>query len=308
MYCTRPHLSLILLSVCFQYRTSEAFSIASSPSAASQLKKDTKVAVNGDSTVHVVPPPLAPLYDVTLTTYMRLPVEQYVLIPMPLGSSLTKVENTQQLMDEDELQSTSTSPYGEEFELVVPTITFFNLSLQPIVYASVQPHANQVVISSDKCILRGSSFIERTKLNERFDFRVKTTLTWNDALSNVGYNGVESVQIDESIQQNQLSEACETTDADCSTINNSCSITASTSIDVDVNVPKPFSSIPKAILQRTGNAAMKLSMKYIQGNFVENLAKDYERWATDAEYRSYRSSLSSDKEGRSVDDVVGEDA
>eukprot|EP01082_Thalassiosira_pseudonana_P006500 g5859.t1 g5859 contig20:308625-310144(+) len=217
---------------------------------------------------------------------------------MPLGSSLTKVENTQQLMDEDELQSTSTSPYGEEFELVVPTITFFNLSLQPVVYASVQPHANQVVISSDKCILRGSSFIERTKLNERFDFRVKTTLTWNDALSNVGYNGVESVQIDESIQQNQLSEACETTDADCSTINNSCSITASTSIDVDVNVPKPFSSIPKAILQRTGNAAMKLSMKYIQGNFVENLAKDYERWATDAEYRSYRSSLSSDKEGR----------
>ena len=46
------------------------------------------------------------------------------------------------------------------------------------------------------------------------------------------------------------------------------------------------------MLERTGNAAMKLSMKYIQGNFVDNLAKDYEKWATDLEYRNYRASLS----------------
>ncbi|KAL7449610.1 hypothetical protein ACHAWC_001663, partial [Mediolabrus comicus] len=237
--------------------------------------KDTKVAVEGKSTALVIRPPLPPqsstslVDDVSLTNYMRLPVEQYVLIEMPLGSSLTKLDGN------------NNSSYNEtptEFELVVPEITFFNLTLQPVVLCTVQPMDDKVVISSNNCYLRGSPFIEKTRLNERFDFQVRTSLTWNDdddmqVLS-------KSSSADNNEQRNDDEEE------GCS------SITATTSIDVDVDVPRPFSSIPKFILQRTGNAAMKLSLKFIQANFVRNLANDYTKWCSDDEYRSYRASLS----------------
>jgi len=198
------------------------FSFPSSPTRI----KDTKVNVDGKATVLITPPP--PLqHNVTLTRYMHLPVEQYVLIPMPLGSSLTtRVRNDDDINDNNQKLSSNT-----EFELVVPTITFFGLSLTPVVYATVQPQANQVVISSNQCILRGSPFIEKVQLNDRFDFFVNTTLTWTDDTT---YNSTE------------------------------CSITAETCIKVDVDVPRPFNTIPKRIIERTGNAAMHISLKYIQ--------------------------------------------
>jgi len=259
--------------------------------------KDTKVAVEGKSTAPVIPPPLQSSSEcdgssndvVTLSNYMRLPVEQYVLIEMPLGSSLTKIDNNEVYK-------------GEEFELVVPEITFFNLTLQPVVLCTVQPMEDRVVIFSDNCYLRGSSFIEKTRLNERFDFRVSCTLTWCDeqnlVTADVSSGEYES-DAENGVRENKFrfrnKENSELDDkTDCSST--SSTITATTSIDVAVDVPRPFSSIPKFIVERTGNAAMKLSLKYIQANFVRNLANDYEKWSTDEEYRSYRASLLSKEE------------
>ncbi|KAL7509945.1 hypothetical protein ACHAXN_007589 [Cyclotella atomus] len=252
-------------------------------SAPTRTKFDTKVAVDGRSTVQVHPPPNASSNKVTLTDYMRLPVEQYVLIPMPLGSSLTRVEKG--IANDEQLTqlfcgSTSNGDLTEEwFKLEVPTITFFNLSLQPVVYATVQPQRNRVTISSNKCLLHGSPFIEKVKLNDRFIFDVQCTLTWMD--------GLQSNNIKNENQPQTHQSAAATSGP--------CTISAETIIDVDVNVPRPFSSLPKSFVQKTGNAAMKLSMKYIQRNFVESLAKDYERWASDAEYRRFRALLSEDK-------------
>ncbi|KAK1742337.1 DUF1997 domain-containing protein [Skeletonema marinoi] len=259
--------------------------------------KDTKVSVEGMSTAPVIPPPLQSSSDcdgsnvdvVSLSNYMRLPVEQYVLIEMPLGSSLTKIDNNEVYK-------------GEEFELVVPEITFFNLTLQPVVLCTVQPMEDRVVIFSDNCYLRGSSFIEKTRLNERFDFRVSCTLTWNDEQNLVAadvQSGEDESDTEDTGRKNKFrfrnKENSELDDeTDCSIT--SSTITAITSIDVAVDVPRPFSSIPKFIVERTGNAAMKLSLKYIQANFVRNLANDYEKWSTDEEYRSYRASLLSKEE------------
>lgn len=258
---------------------------SSFPQSAPPLNRfgfDTKVAVDGRSTVQVYPPLHAISNNVTLTDYMRLPVEQYVLIPMPLGSSLTRVGRNNINFRQTDGTGERTSTFEELFKLEVPTITFFSLSLQPVVYAKVQPQSNSVVISSNKCILHGSPFIEKVKLNDRFIFDVRCTLTWRDSLCNERTSGYASEQY--------LNEA------DVSpTMSDPCTISAETIIDVDVNVPRPFSSIPKPILQRTGNAAMKLSMKYIQRNFVENLAKDYEKWASDIEYRRFRASLSDEE-------------
>lgn len=200
-------------------------------------------------------------------------MEQYVLIEMPLGSSLTKLDTCNNNNSNSDNEASPT-----EFELVVPEITFFNLTLQPVVLCTVQPMDDKVVISSDNCYLRGSPFIEKTRLNERFDFQVRTTLTWFDNDNDVQVLSTSSVHHDDE-QRNDEEECCS-------------SITATTSIDVDVDVPRPFSSLPKFILQRTGNAAMKLSLKFIQANFVRNLANDYTKWCSDEEYRSYRASLS----------------
>jgi hypothetical protein len=283
-----------------------------------QRIKDTKVAVEGKSTASVVPPPPPPLIaydgstDVTLSNYMRLPVEQYVLIEMPLGSSLTKRDNHNATTAAAAAYRSSNEDGGEEFELVVPEITFFNLTLQPVVLCTVQPMEDKVVIFSDNCFLRGSPFIEKTRLNERFDFRVRCTLTWYDEQlvtdDDVQCNGDDGARKNmKFLRRNRKDRSSNEDDNDDH--HDDCrgsTITATTSIDVDVDVPRPFSSIPKFILERTGNAAMRLSLKYIQANFVRNLAKDYEKWSTDEEYRSYRASLSSSKDKEEVKGVVVE--
>ncbi|KAL9179472.1 hypothetical protein ACHAXT_008762 [Thalassiosira profunda] len=222
---------------------------ASSGFAAAPLTriKDTKVAVDGRATSSVVPPTHALSQNVTLSNYMRLPCEQYVLIPMPLGSNLSVRS------DDGEAGGVRLGPAAER----------------------------SGGDTSNKCILRGSKFIETSQLNDRFDFSVTTTLTWEDALQSISGDGdIEGLQLEE-----------------CT----GCSITADTSIDVDVDVPPPFSRIPKRILERTGNAAMRLSLRYIQANFVNNLAADYAKWATDSAYRKYRASLS---EGVGVEEEV----
>ncbi|KAL3817590.1 hypothetical protein ACHAXA_006479 [Cyclostephanos tholiformis] len=251
---------LTIIITVINLRTSLAFSMAPSPPSPTRVK-DTKVAVAGIATVSIAPPPRqhALSHNVTLTNYMQLPVEQYVVIPMPLGSSLNRIK-----------KSTFHPSDCIEFELVVPTISFFQLSLQPVVYATVQPHHNRVVISSTKCVLCGSPFVEKVKLNDRFDFSVNTTLTWEDTFSKSSIDQPGEV---------------------------GCSITSETCIKVDVDVPRPFRSIPKRLLERAGNAAMKASLNYIQANFVDNLAEDFKTWATNSDYRIYRASLLSKELG-----------
>ncbi|KAL7484741.1 hypothetical protein ACHAW6_010358 [Cyclotella cf. meneghiniana] len=284
-------LVILTLAISTLSPTAHSFSLTTAPSN----RFDTTVAVDDKCTVHVHPPPHARADNVTLTTYMRLPVEQYVLIPMPLGSSLTRVggcnndwrQQSNYLADGDDNAVEPTCRSTEElFELVVPTIKFFSLSLQPVVYATVQPQFHRVIISSNKCILHGSPFIEKVKLNDRFIFQVRTTLTWNDALSR---NQNMPTNFDRGTQQIAMRHRDK-----LETMSASCSISAETCIHVDVDVPRPFRSIPKAILQSTGNAAMKVSMKYIQASFLQNLARDYEKWAYDLEYRKFRASLSRD--------------
>eukprot|EP00579_Thalassiosira_antarctica_P010140 CAMPEP_0201919648 /NCGR_PEP_ID=MMETSP0903-20130614/8474_1 /ASSEMBLY_ACC=CAM_ASM_000552 /TAXON_ID=420261 /ORGANISM="Thalassiosira antarctica, Strain CCMP982" /LENGTH=288 /DNA_ID=CAMNT_0048456213 /DNA_START=41 /DNA_END=904 /DNA_ORIENTATION=+ len=275
---------LIVILVITLPTTSLGFSVATSPAA---RVKDTKVAVTGKATFAIIPPPNALSDNVTLTNYMQLPVEQYSIIPMPMNSSLTRINN-----DNNDVNLSSTSSDDTEFELIVPPITFFKLALQPVVYASVHPRENRVEITSTKCILRGSPFIEKVNLNERFDFCVNTTLTWEDSLLS---------QINSAQGSNQNEYFGDVEDDNSM----ECSITAETHISVDLDVPRPFSSIPKIISERAGNAALKLSLKLIQGTFVDNLAKDYAKWASDLEYRIYRASLSEKEVVKEIDLLVG---
>lgn len=115
---------------------------------------------------------------VSLTDYMRLPVEQYCAIELPMAAKLTLASEV--------WPSRSQS---NEFALRVPPLTFAipgaPVAVEPLVYAQVDAQPCCVQIRADECTLSGSPFVESLRLNERFTFQVRTQLTWEDGDSPV---------------------------------------------------------------------------------------------------------------------------
>ena len=234
--------------------------------AALAFHLDTKVRVRGSVVTPVLPMfTLLPTADIvnatppTLTEYMTLPVEQYALVPMPLNSTLSRLPGGSE----------------SEFELVVPPVRFLWLEVQPVVEAQVTLEESRVIISSKKCRLLGSPFISKVKLNERFEFFATAELTWNDTYT----AGLEGGAIAPVIIAAESSRG------------SGDSISAETYIRVDVDTPMPFRAIPKRVIEKTGDTAMRLSMNFIMRSFLHGLATDYARWAKDPAYRTSRSEL-----------------
>ncbi len=96
-----------------------------------------------------------------LKEYMRLPVEQYVCIKMPLDADLTR--------EKDDL-----------FVLTVPPVTFFNLEVSPTVYCKVYQTSDAVVIESDRVELGGSPYVKG--LNGCFKIKIETIFNWIDRI------------------------------------------------------------------------------------------------------------------------------
>ena len=102
-----------------------------------------------------------------LTQYMRLPTEQYTVVPMPLGASLLRLD-------------------AASFELRPLPMSLLEgtpveVRVEPRLVARVEHAPERVTISADACELGGSPLIERTGLNDRFRLRVATILEWRDA-------------------------------------------------------------------------------------------------------------------------------
>jgi hypothetical protein len=222
---------------------------------------DTKVRVRSTCSVPVSNRLAIQDEAVRLTNYMRLPVEQYALVPMPLNSTLSRL------------------PGGSvsDFELVVPPVRFLWLQVQPVVHAFVVLEENRVVITGDRCMLKGSPFISKVKLNERFSFRVWSELTWDDTLG-------KDACTKGGIRQQDHSNSDGDDDREST-------IYARSRIKVDVDVPRPFSAVPKRVIEATGDKAMQLSLKILLKSFMKGLASDYERWAGDPDYRRRRAEM-----------------
>jgi hypothetical protein len=99
-----------------------------------------------------------------LDEYMRLPVEAYCAIPLPMRAELSRVD-------------------AKFFALRVPPLHFAvpgnPITMEPRVMARVEAKPNCVRISSDQCTLVGSPIVESLRLNECFAFRVLVLLTWD---------------------------------------------------------------------------------------------------------------------------------
>jgi len=99
---------------------------------------------------------------VSLTDYMRLPVDQYVCIDMPLNATLQRMGGSDSTM----------------FNLTVPPKTFFQLSVSPMLFCYVTQSEESVRIQSSSCILRGSPYME--SLNGCFEININTVFSCVD--------------------------------------------------------------------------------------------------------------------------------
>lgn len=97
--------------------------------------------------------------NVSLSEYMRLPVEQYACLKMPLNASLKRINNRQ-------------------FKLVIPSVKLFHLDVSPIMVCDVVQTPQSVEITSNHCVLSGSDYAEG--LNGCFKFDVATKIQWTD--------------------------------------------------------------------------------------------------------------------------------
>jgi len=146
------------------------------------------------------------------------------------------------------------------FELKVPRVEIFSLWVEPQLVCQVsqetQPYQCVQVVSND-CRVDGTGSIPQ--LTECFHFYVKSYITWRNA------------------------------EPDAYGVPQQPALICNSQIRVRLDPPLPFSVFPKELLEATGNAVMGASLKSLQGSFIKNLAKDYAKWATSADYRTTRS-------------------
>jgi hypothetical protein len=190
---------------------------------------DTKLSV---SSTFSTPCSMAADEGITLSSYMQLPVDQYVCIKMPLDATLERLE-------------------GSRFNMTVPPVRFFNLDLSPTILCDVTQSATSVKIVSNECTLRGSPYV--VGLNGCFKMNIVSEFKWTD-------------------------------------VDNKRCISSASDIFIEVDPPPPFCFISNSILEKTGRIAMSIALAQIENAFVKALARDYERWAVDREYRVVRAS------------------
>ena len=61
-----------------------------------------------------------------------------------------------------------------------------------------------------------------------------------------------------------------------------------TEIGVGVDPPGPFKKFPRSLTQNVGDAVLGFTLREIEKTFLRGLARDYERWCSDADYRHQR--------------------
>ncbi|QDZ22380.1 DUF1997 domain-containing protein [Chloropicon primus] len=173
---------------------------------------------------------------VEVDSYLKLPIEQYFISD---PERITKVsENT--------------------FLFELPQMSFFNVWVAPAVTMSVNVEDNPAVVNieCEECLVKGSSFVEKMKINERLRIKVKTSLK-------EGRN-LEAGPV----------------------------LEAATELDVWCEVVPPFNLLPTAVLEKSCNGVLRRTLNALLKSFMVELKNDYHLWSTNGEYREERASRS----------------
>jgi hypothetical protein len=148
------------------------------------------------------------------------------------------------------------------FRLRVPKLKLYGLWVAPVVdiVATQLDNPAKVVLTSENCILQGSQWVRKVGLNDFLTVRFRTELSWTSSRT-----------ITEKVSKG--------------------SITGIVFLEVMTHVIPPFNLIPRPVLEGTVNAILRGLIRTMLPFFLHRLAADYQRWATDAEYRAFRESM-----------------
>tara|TARA_B100001758_G_scaffold8190_1_gene6226 strand:- start:728 stop:1954 length:1227 start_codon:yes stop_codon:yes gene_type:complete len=261
--------------------------------------------------------------ELSLASYMRLPVEQYVDVPLPLGAKMTKYFD--ETIEEDE----------GFFELTIPGLKFFTLEVKPVVRVKVsvlrteeeqrlvwsgKPKRNDVkaeeeekrrkkmnkmyrperedadmrgpcvLIEVASCRLEGKE-VESLGINEMFVNRGSTAFRWKSRgdeswdrgdLLHYGIGSAEHADVNDASSKKEEQEK------------KYAYIEGWTEIGVGVDPPGPFKKFPRSLTQNVGDAVLGFTLREIEKTFLRGLARDYERWCSDTDYRRQRATAFED--------------
>ena len=300
----------------------------------------------------IVPTPEAEDEGLSLSEYMRLPVDQYVGIDLPMGAQMKRVPEDESL-----------------FQLEIPGLKFLSLEVKPVVRVrvrlipdgesvstwtgqsgypggktpewraaeakaiaeaeakaakaaeeaeenademapvlteapqqkptpegrpereDVQMYGPCVLIEAISCRVEGKT-VEELGVNDLFVFRGTTCFRWTSRgdgslngppLRRTGPGGEDEEKGGggdkkgnggmKPVGKVKEGESC---------------ITGWADIGVGVDPPGPFAMLPNGFAEKVGDAVMRTTLKALQSVFLKGLGKDYQKWASDAEYRAAR--------------------
>jgi hypothetical protein len=238
--------------------------------------------------------------DLSLSAYMRLPVSQYVDVPLPLGATMEKVGST-----------TGDEARDEEFTLTIPGLKFLSLEVQPVINVRVRClgdgesvltwHGREWDEDQDRkrpgarpetwrAALRGPCVLIEI-ISARVEGKLVEELGINDMFVNHGTTAFRwRSKGDGSLDGPALTRTGYAEDEDRATEAESegACIMGWTDIGVGVDPPGPFAKLPRSLTQRVGDAVLGTTLSVLQRVFIGGLASDYERWAADEKYRTER--------------------
>ena len=288
-----------------------------------------------------VPTPEVEDPEYSLSNYMRLPVDQYVGIELPMGAEMKRVPGDRTM-----------------FQLEIPGLKFLSLEVKPVVRVrvrligdgsevmtwtgqsghpggktpewraaeaarleeiakeaecvddddepeecpapapaptptgraereDVELHGPCVLIEAISCRVEGTT-VEELGVNDLFVFRGTTCFRWRsrgdgtDVLpvpNRTGPGGEDEAGT--AWAKAPVVGAKKLKDGD------SC-IVGWADIGVGVDPPGAFALLPQSFAEKVGDAVMRTTLKALQSVFLKGLAKDYAKWASDADYRAQR--------------------
>lgn len=173
----------------------------------------------------------------TLQEYMSQASVNFGRITLPLGGRISTVD-------------------ANRIELVIPRITLFDVWLQPRALAELSSFNERIEFTSttESCVLDGSQHVKDFKLDERFNLDVRMVFTWK--------NKAAGGSADAAGPSSSFTHAHD-------------KIYATGNITIEVDIPPPFSFIPKPVLESTANTALAASIAIILNEFVTQLSRDY---------------------------------
>eukprot|EP00213_Chloropicon_mariensis_P005467 CAMPEP_0197484424 /NCGR_PEP_ID=MMETSP1309-20131121/57396_1 /TAXON_ID=464262 /ORGANISM="Genus nov. species nov., Strain RCC998" /LENGTH=295 /DNA_ID=CAMNT_0043027063 /DNA_START=152 /DNA_END=1039 /DNA_ORIENTATION=- len=176
----------------------------------------------------------------SIGNYLKLPIEQYFI------------------SDPDRITKISQN----EFVFQLPKLKFFNVWVAPGVTMSVEVDEGLqtvVNIKADKCVVTGSKFVEKMKINDRLKLKVRTSL--REVLQSEEASGGSSSNL---------------------------GMKAQTSLQVWCEIVPPFNLLPTAFLEKSCNAVLRTTLNSLLKAFMIELKDDYHLWSTDSSYREER--------------------